>query len=133
MINTGSDSVHHSAMVGSRTLKLCHEPNPLTLHISPSYLIHNKHSVTMARCRKEDKMTAEITHRAVSPSGTVRMCSFCISSIVPIVSVLSLARAKLHHRKHSQINHHILGHGCCFYIQDNAATWCTMLRYNNKQ
>lgn len=33
--------------------------------------------------------------RGVSPSGTVRMCSFCISSIVPIVTVLSVASAKL--------------------------------------
>ena len=40
------------------------------------------------------------THRAVSPSGTVRMCSFCISSIVPIVSVLSVASARLHNSKY---------------------------------
>lgn len=33
--------------------------------------------------------------RGDSPSGTVRMCSFCISSIVPIVTVLSVANARL--------------------------------------
>jgi len=45
------------------------------------------------------KTNIETSHRAVSPSGTVRMCSFCISSIVPMVSVLSLANAKLQNKK----------------------------------
>ena len=38
------------------------------------------------------------TNLGVSPSGTVLMCSFCISSMVPMVSVLSVANAKLQKR-----------------------------------
>ena len=36
--------------------------------------------------------------RGDSPSGTVLMCNFCISSIVPIVKLLSFARAKLENK-----------------------------------
>lgn len=41
--------------------------------------------------------------RGDSPSGTVRMCSFCISSIVPIVTVLSVASARLKQFHHVNI------------------------------
>ena len=39
------------------------------------------------------------SHLGDSPRGMVRMWSFWISSMVPIISVLSLARARLHMKK----------------------------------
>ena len=41
----------------------------------------------------------ESSHLGVSLSGMVRMWSFWISSIVPIINVVSLARARLNGRK----------------------------------